>query len=64
MGEDQGPTSPTKTIVGINLGAFRVVHPESRYSQPKPALGRAILVRESHPEIGHAKGLFVIDYDA
>ena len=49
------PTSPTRTIVGINLGAFRVIHPWSRYSQLEPALGRAMPVRESYPEMGHIK---------
>ena len=58
------PTSPTKTTVGINLGAFRVVHPESRHNQPKPAIGRSMSVHESHLEIGHVNGLFMIDCHA
>ena len=61
MDEDRGALLATRTTVGINLGAFRVVYPESRYSQPKPALGIAMPVRESHTEIGHVRELFVID---
>ena len=60
MGEDRGALLVPQGL-GISLGTFRVIHPESRYSQPKPALGKAMPVHESHPEIGHANELFVID---
>ena len=36
------PTSPVWTIVGNNLGAFKVIQSENKCSNPKPALGRAI----------------------
>ena len=37
------PTSPVWTTVENNLGAFRVIQPQNKCSDPKLALGRAKL---------------------
>ena len=58
------PTSLAWMIAGNNLGAFRVIYPENKYRQLKPALYRAMPIRRSYPKIGHMKGLlwFLIFY--
>ena len=49
-------TSPTRTTVGNNLGAFRVIQFQNKCSDPKSTLGRAIPFREKYLELGHMKG--------
>ena len=49
------PTSPAWTIVGNNLGAFRVIQSQNKCSDPKPALVRAIPFRELL-EVGTREG--------
>ena len=43
------PTSPAWTIVGKNLGAFRVIYPKNKCSDPKPTLDRVIPDCKNYP---------------